>query len=149
MIAFENVYGHICDGSIKEWFLCVKKFPYACSRYQQTQVIHSCKRKFLPTDVRNYIHTYPPLTHPDSESQTHIRVTKRFESQVNPSQFSQLLLGIHEVSWPPGLRAVRNSINAATAQWNSKHTSGYGTRNTTYVIFEGELNIHFHHYYFL
>ena len=105
-----------------------KGILYDCSRYQTIQVILSCKFKFLCIDVHDDIHTYPLHMHPDPESQPHICVTKRLMSQVNPSHRSQLLLGVQEVSWPPGSRAARNSNNAATAQWNSRHSSGYGTR---------------------
>ena len=69
--------------------------------------------------------------------QTHIFVTKRSVSQVNPLQSSQLLLGVHEVSRSLRSRAARKSNNAATARWNRRHASGYETREHHPCYFRG------------
>ena len=87
--------------------------------------------------MHDHIHTYPLLTHPDSELQTHIFVTKRSESQVNPFQSSQPLLVFHEVSWLDASMAARNANNAGTARWNSRHTNVYETRKHNWCYFRG------------
>ena len=89
-------------------------------------------------------HTYPLLTNRDSEMQTHNCVTKRSVSQDNPIQSLQLLLGVHEVSRSLRWRVARNSNNAAAAQWNRRHTSGYGTRKHHLWYLRGGIVHSFH-----
>ena len=95
--------------------------------------------------MHDYIHMYPLPRHPDSESQTHICVTKRSESQVNPIQSLQLLFGVHEVKLSPVSRADRNPTTLELHDNIADIQVGMEQGNIAYVIFEGELYIHFHH----